>query len=659
MRTAARVFATMAVSMVMTAAVYGDETVTPKPKASTDEIALSGTAPLATARLDTSAVSRPAAPPRKHEGHAGPQPAGKMHRRQGSGNGTPKVELFLGYSFWRAMPTSQSNRMGYLHGGSTSVAYNFNNYLGLVADFGGYANSKVTLFSPAGSQTLDSNGRAYTYVFGPRLSYRGYERFTPFVQALFGGTHATAVTISGCTGDPSCTPLGSENAFAMMLGTGVDIKLTKHFSWRLVEGDYLLTRFKDPFSSTVDERGWQKNVRLSSGLVVRFGGNPEPLRAEPMAATCVADHEMVYAGSGDVVAVRVETSSSDKYPLNYSWSASEGSIDGTGPEARWKSAERHVGAYIVRVRVDNGRNGSAECFANIRVEPRPNRAPTLTCSAERREVTVGDMVEITASASDADDDHLTFTWNASGGRVRGSEAQVKFETAKLAPGPYTVTGRVDDGRSGTADCQVIVEVKAVQVPAEVRELETRLALHSIYFQTARPTIANPGGGLVESQEKVLLSLAKDFARYLTFRPQAHLILEGHADRRGSEEYNKALTERRVGRTKSFLMEHGVPGENIETRAMGKQENLDAEQVKQLIESNPELSAEERQRLEKNLQVIVLANNRRVDISLNTTGQQSVRQYPFNAKDSLTLLSPSGGEHAKAARARARRKTAKP
>jgi hypothetical protein len=28
-------------------------------------------------------------------------------------------------------------------------------------------------------------------------------------------------------------------------------------------------------------------------------------------------------------------------------------------------------------------------------------------------------------------------------------------------------------------------------------------------------------------------------------------------------------------------------------------------------------------------------NRRVDVSLNTTGQQSVRQYPFNAKDSLT------------------------
>jgi Big-like domain-containing protein len=45
----------------------------------------------------------------------------------------------------------------------------------------------------------------------------------------------------------------------------------------------------------------------------------------------------------------------------------------------------------------------------------------------------------------------------------------------------------------------------------------------------------------------------------------------------------------------------------------------------------------------NLQVMVLANNRRVDVSLNTTGQQSTRLYPFNAKDFLALISTKGGE----------------
>jgi hypothetical protein len=49
---------------------------------------------------------------------------------------------------------------------------------------------------------------------------------------------------------------------------------------------------------------------------------------------------------------------------------------------------------------------------------------------------------------------------------------------------------------------------------------------------------------------------------------------------------------------------------------------------------------------RNLPILVLANNRRVDITLSTTGQQSVRRYPFNAKDFLALISTKGGEKTK-------------
>jgi hypothetical protein len=45
----------------------------------------------------------------------------------------------------------------------------------------------------------------------------------------------------------------------------------------------------------------------------------------------------------------------------------------------------------------------------------------------------------------------------------------------------------------------------------------------------------------------------------------------------------------------------------------------------------------------NLRVLVLANNRRVDVTLSTTGQQSVRRYPFNARDFLALISLKGGK----------------
>jgi outer membrane protein OmpA-like peptidoglycan-associated protein len=217
---------------------------------------------------------------------------------------------------------------------------------------------------------------------------------------------------------------------------------------------------------------------------------------------------------------------------------------------------------------------------------------------------------------------------------------VKVLTAGVPPGSYPTTGRVDDGRGGTADCIVSVEIEA---PAEAKALETRLSLHSIYFATARPTKANPSGGLVESQQRVLLSLAQDFNRYLKFEPQAHLILEGHADQRGSIEYNQNVTERRVDRAKSFLVEHGVPAGNIETRALGKQDDLDTDQVEQQIKDNPDLTPDDQQQMLDNLQVIVLANNRRVDVSVNTTGQQSVRRYPFNAQDALALINTKGGD----------------
>jgi hypothetical protein len=63
-----------------------------------------------------------------------------------------------------------------------------------------------------------------------------------------------------------------------------------------------------------------------------------------------------------------------------------------------------------------------------------------------------------------------------------------------------------------------------------------------------------------------------------------------------------------------------------------------------------------------MRTIILASNRRVDITLSGAGQasqESVREYPFNAADSLTLLDIGGGT-TKAARPPAKeKKTTKP
>jgi outer membrane protein OmpA-like peptidoglycan-associated protein len=222
---------------------------------------------------------------------------------------------------------------------------------------------------------------------------------------------------------------------------------------------------------------------------------------------------------------------------------------------------------------------------------------------------------------------------------------------------------VSDDRSQplTASASTTVNLQAPPPPlpdiAVIAAIEKRLALHSVYFATAKPSLENPDAGLLSSQEKTLTALANDFLIYLQAKPDARLTLEGHADPRGSVEYNQTLSERRVDRVKRFLEVLKVPAANIQTQAFGQQQNLTDKQVKSGLEQNPELSPEDRQRVLHNMRTIILASNRRVDITLSNAGQapqESVRQYPFNAADSLTLLKEEGTK--KTSRPAARRKT---
>jgi len=243
---------------------------------------------------------------------------------------------------------------------------------------------------------------------------------------------------------------------------------------------------------------------------------------------------------------------------------------------------------------------------------------------------------------------LIYSYSASAGDISGTGSSASLNTRGVQLSTITVTCNVADDRvpalTSSNSTSVLAQAPPPPPPApEIKELESKLALHTIYFATARPTIEHPERGLLDSQADILEKLASDFTRYLKYRPDAHLILSGHADPRGGPAYNKLLTDRRVERTKSYLVEHGVPADHIDTKSFGEENQLTPDQIKQQMADNPELTPEERQQLTKNFSVLVLANNRRVDVTLSTTGQQSVRRYPFNAKDFLALISTKGVE----------------
>src|SRR5690242_3665482 len=97
---------------------------------------------------------------------------------------TPRMETFLGYTYVRA--NSATNVPAFsANGGGGQFVYNFNHWIGAVADLGGVHNGNI------GGAHLDSTFGSF--LFGPRVSLR-YSRLHPYFQVLWGGVVAATST---------------------------------------------------------------------------------------------------------------------------------------------------------------------------------------------------------------------------------------------------------------------------------------------------------------------------------------------------------------------------------------------------------------------------------------------------------------------------------
>lgn len=549
----------------------------------------------------------------------------------------PKVELFGGYSFFQPgadvhgqLPKGLFPISSHLEsnprGAGASITYDFNRWFGLTLDTStDWGSREITLVNRI-------NDAAFSNLsLGPKITFRTH-RFSPFLEVLVG--------------DHRLMPdaFYDVDKLGFMFGGGLDINLSRHVALRLLRADFVYSNYSyaPPPVPHTEIRG----VRLQTGLNFMFGGR-EP--GSPASAACTVQPYEVFAGE-PVTATATGSNFNPKRTVKYKWNSTGARVAGSDASMQIDTTDLQPGSYQAVANLSDGsKNGVASCMAMFTVKrPRP---PVIACSSDPGTITVGDSATVRSNASSPDNRRLTYSYTASAGDISGADATVALNSRGAQPGVITVTCIVSDDRipSLTASSTTTVNVEApppVAAPApppEIKQLEARLALHSIYFQTARPTPENPGRGLVESQEQILKTLAEDLRSYLKYKPDAHLILGGHADPRGSEESNKALTQRRVERTKAYLVENGVAEDHIETRSFGKEDQLSAEQVKEQITENPDLSPADRQQMLNNLQVMVLANNRRVDVTLSTTGEQSSRRYPFNARDYLALINTKGVE----------------
>lgn len=199
---------------------------------------------------------------------------------------------------------------------------------------------------------------------------------------------------------------------------------------------------------------------------------------------------------------------------------------------------------------------------------------------------------------------------------------------------YTLTAANGCGGSET-------KTATLHIVGSIEQPEVKLSMRSVYFPTDRPRALKSEAALLTSEKDTLKTIADAFKQYLSVKPDARLVLSGHADRRGPEAYNKPLSERRAEIAKRFLLEQGIPEANLETQAFGKEQNLTTDQVKQLLDHDADLSSEDRQKALQKLPTIVLAYNRRVDLTLSPAGQESARLYPFKTEDFARLVDRNG------------------
>jgi opacity protein-like surface antigen len=219
----------------------------------------------------------------------------------------PLVEVFGGYSYARVDgPTFDTTLSGVApvlelgdignfstNGFHLAFSENMNDWFGGVVEVSGHFGDRAIL------DVVNLESRQYTVLFGPRFFFRRTDRLTPFVHGMIGLSNfemQPSVDVNevldflGLTPtDPSIGrvifPTESQTELALAMGGGLDIGLSRRFAVRVAQVDYIGNRF-DTFEIDVDRlltgdlgdfggftgrTKWKHNIRVSAGIVIRFG----------------------------------------------------------------------------------------------------------------------------------------------------------------------------------------------------------------------------------------------------------------------------------------------------------------------------------------------------------------------------------------------------
>ena len=136
-------------------------------------------------------------------------------------------------------------------------------------------------------------------------------------------------------------------------------------------------------------------------------------------------------------------------------------------------------------------------------------------------------------------------------------ALVTGACGKKAP-PATTGPLVTNPNAGPAT-NADDNVDLVELPGMQADLVAKAGSDTVYFGTDKSDLDTASRATLAAQ-----------ARWMLANPSVKGSIEGHADERGTREYNLALGERRANSAKNFLIANGVPAARLTVISWGKE-----------------------------------------------------------------------------------------
>ena len=156
--------------------------------------------------------------------------------------------------------------------------------------------------------------------------------------------------------------------------------------------------------------------------------------------------------------------------------------------------------------------------------------------------------------------------HAEAGEARVSEAQSRQEVARAQEDRNKIlvesrTREAENAHAQAAASQTQLAAAQQQL-ADLQAKQTDrgvvVTLGDVLFDTGKATL-KPGADLAINR----------LATYLSSNPQTKVLIEGHTDSRGSDEYNEVLSERRASAVATALESRGISANQVQTAGRGK------------------------------------------------------------------------------------------